>query len=332
MLGIAFGAQAQQCDPNQLDNMPTSRFVIHDNGTVTDRVTGLDWQRCAVGQTWDGQTCAEDLKKQVRSWFSWNDAHRVVARLPEAMKREGWRMPTVQELRTLLARHCTDPAINTEVFPNAPSWFFWSDTEYKENPDYAWQVDFNTGETNAHLKVSVSYHLRLVRGSLLPTSKKRNPGEQASEALLSVWDDGIHDVDNPDLGLLQRPDESTRELPRDTRGQVDWAKSLLEGDIAPRATRRGDGEMVVWDQDILFKETAHMPYVRFPHKLHSMWLACENCHDQIFPAKQGAVDISMAAIYQGQYCGVCHGKVAFTPNSCERCHSVLHAGSPKKWW
>ncbi|WP_207063254.1 DUF1566 domain-containing protein [Motiliproteus sp. SC1-56] len=339
-------ASAQTCDPERLGNTPTKRFIIHDDATVTDRVTGLVWTRCAVGQTWADGTCNDTSIKQLRSWFSWQGALDYVANMDH--KRPGWtgystpiagvtnkeelkewRLPTIQELRTLIDRHCENPAINLEVFPNAPAWGFWSASEFSEGPDYAWQVDFKTGETSAHLKVGVSYHLRLVSGSLIPTSKKR---EAATESAAARWDDGIHDPANPDLELLQHPDDVTGTLPRDGRGEEDWAKALIDGVIKPRASRDGAAEMVVWDQDLIFKETATMPHVRFPHKLHSMWLACENCHDQIFPARFGQSDISMASIYQGRDCGVCHGKVAFSPNNCERCHSIEHAGSGPRWW
>ena len=43
-------SQAQQCDQTQRDNAPTERFVIHDDLSVTDRITGLDWQRCGGGR------------------------------------------------------------------------------------------------------------------------------------------------------------------------------------------------------------------------------------------------------------------------------------------
>ncbi len=324
--------QAQSCEEGALANMPTERFLLQDDGVAVDRVTGLAWQRCAVGQVWDGGACLESAKKQVKSWFSWRDAHSEVQRINATEAGKGWRLPSVQELRTLIARNCADPAINTDVFPNAPAWFFWSATEYKDNPDYAWQIDFKTGEINAHLKVSISYHIRLVKGSLIPTSRKARSTTSVEDERMREWNDGIHDPANPDLSMLQLPSEIIGKLPRDSSEQIDWAKSLVDKLIAPRASRIGDEEMVVWDQDIVFKDTAAMPHVSFPHKLHSMWLACENCHDAIFPAQRGKVDISMGSIYSGEHCGVCHGKVAFSPHNCERCHSILHEGSPVKWW
>ena len=80
------------------------------------------------------------------------------------------------------------------------------------------------------------------------------------------------------------------------------------------------------------KNTAEMPHVKFPHDSHTQWLACSNCHDKIFVPKAGANAINMTKIFQGEYCGVCHDRVAFTTMfACERCHSVLQPGA-KAWW
>jgi len=65
-----------------------------------------------------------------------------------------------------------------------------------------------------------------------------------------------------------------------------------------------------------------MPDIIFSHKKHNEWNGCEVCHPEIFPSvKKDAVKYSMLEISGGQYCGVCHGRVAFPLDECERCHS-----------
>lgn len=86
------------------------------------------------------------------------------------------------------------------------------------------------------------------------------------------------------------------------------------------------------DFDIIMKNTMQMPWVRFPHKPHTQWLACSNCHPKIFIPREHANPISMTKVLRGQYCGVCHDKVAFSLFMCERCHSVPHEDSPPPWW
>jgi c(7)-type cytochrome triheme protein len=68
-----------------------------------------------------------------------------------------------------------------------------------------------------------------------------------------------------------------------------------------------------------------MPDVVYPHKQHTEWLDCSNCHPAIFIPQKGANQISMASILLGQKCGVCHGKVAFPVSECRLCHSRAKA-------
>ena len=143
--------------------------------------------------------------------------------------------------------------------------------------------------------------------------------------------DGVHDQDNSAVVVLQDPRVAMKDFPVDRRKQINWVKSLDQGLINPRADLLGKGEMLVMDMDIIMKNTKDMPYVRFPHLQHTKWLDCSNCHPAIFIPKQDANPISMNKVLRGEYCGVCHDKVAFALFICERCHSVPHDGSGK-WW
>jgi len=147
-----------------------------------------------------------------------------------------------------------------------------------------------------------------------------------------VRDDNYHDTDNNAVGILQSPTVAMADFPRDRRQEVDWVKALDRGLINPRADLKGENQMVTMDMDILMKNTQFMPWVRFPHIAHTKWLACENCHPKIFIPQENANPISMNKVLRGQYCGVCHDKVAFSLFVCERCHSVPHEGSGPAWW
>ncbi len=163
-----------------------------------------------------------------------------------------------------------------------------------------------------------------------PTPLTQSPSvELASE---SPRNDGIHDVLNESLVILQDPLQAMAEFPRDRRGEVDWVLALDEGLIEPRADLLGQSEMQILDMDILMKRTQLMPWVLFSHSKHTAWLDCTNCHSALFEPKAGANDITMNAVLAGEFCGVCHGKVSFSLFVCERCHSVSHPGSGAKWW
>lgn len=139
----------------------------------------------------------------------------------------------------------------------------------------------------------------------------------------SLFDDGLHDPQNPALAELQQPADALSQLPADTAGNlVRWVKALKEGYIAPRTQLDPGINVLELDMDVILPDTAGMPMVRFPHKQHTAWLDCVNCHDNIFLPKAGATPVNMFAVLQGRYCGRCHGAVAFPLTECTRCHSV----------
>ncbi len=149
----------------------------------------------------------------------------------------------------------------------------------------------------------------------------------ASPASAGHWDnlkqDGVHDPDGPGIKLLQQPGEALKNLPPDSAGnQVHWIRALREGVISPRPYIDPAFKDRRLDKDVYLDLYGSMPSVRFPHKAHTEWLDCTNCHDQIFLPKRNANKISMFLILQGQQCGICHGAVAFPLTECRRCHSM----------
>ncbi|MBI5888061.1 MAG: hypothetical protein HZB82_05030 [Deltaproteobacteria bacterium] len=120
---------------------------------------------------------------------------------------------------------------------------------------------------------------------------------------------------------------SAAGLPKDRYGLIDWAKMVRENLVKPRASLDpADEEMPPLQMDVLI--TAKGDFVNdviYPHEMHTWWLKCEICHPGIFMPAQGQNNMTMTGIVQGQWCGRCHGKVAFPLTDCKRCHT-----SPKK--
>lgn len=145
-------------------------------------------------------------------------------------------------------------------------------------------------------------------------------------------EDGIHDAANDGTHVLQPPLIAFEGLPSTEFGNyVDWVKSLGDGFLKPRYDRFDPKvEPLVMDLDIVREVKASVPDVVFPHKPHTQWLHCSNCHPKIFIPQRNANVINMSAILLGQKCGVCHGKVSFpiTTKSCKKCHSKP---KPKDW-
>ena len=141
----------------------------------------------------------------------------------------------------------------------------------------------------------------------------------------------IYDESNPDYARLQRIDEATRHIRRDAVGFPDWMWALRSGAISPRAGLSASEKMSVLDLDIVMRNTKEMPHVLFPHLSHTLWLDCSNCHPTPFLPKTGSNPVSMEQIFRGQYCGMCHDRVAFiTFFSCDRCHRVPQKASLKQ--
>ncbi|MDO8310557.1 MAG: c-type cytochrome [Sideroxyarcus sp.] len=136
-------------------------------------------------------------------------------------------------------------------------------------------------------------------------------------------EDGIHDPANDGTLALMAPLAAYGPLPKSLAGnRINWVKAIDEKKINPRWDRTDPAAApVVIDLNIVREVKGSMPDVVYPHKQHTEWLDCSNCHPAIFVPQKGANAISMAAILLGEKCGVCHGKVAFPVSECRLCHS-----------
>ena len=87
--------------------------------------------------------------------MSWDEAMAHAESLGD-----GWRLPTIEELETLLNRGRANPASS---FPGMLSECFWTSAEYAGSASYAWYVNFFSGNVNRYGKTSTFYG-RCVRG------------------------------------------------------------------------------------------------------------------------------------------------------------------------
>ncbi|MBS1157714.1 MAG: hypothetical protein H6R15_133 [Proteobacteria bacterium] len=156
-------------------------------------------------------------------------------------------------------------------------------------------------------------------------------GGVISGAVAGEWlplaKDGIHDPRSRAVKILQAPREALAGLVPDNAGnQVRWVQALEKGEIRPREKLFPQTVVRKLDQDIILDVKGGMPAVRFPHRQHTEWLDCVNCHDGVFKTQTGATKITMFNILQGEQCGICHGAVSFPLTECMRCHSIAKAG------
>lgn len=112
-------------------------------------------------------------------------------------------------------------------------------------------------------------------------------------------------------------------LPKTKMGYVDWVAAIKQGAIKPLDSLDPNAvTMQPLDFDIVFKvKVAGFPDAVYPHYPHTLWLDCRNCHPGIFLMRAGANPVTMDKILKGEFCGRCHGVVAFPISDCFRCHS-----------
>ena len=129
--------------------------TISDQKIVIDNNTNLIWQQTIP-----------------TTKYTWGDAIRYCNELIYA-GYSSWRLPTINELMTIVNRSRYDPTINTTYFPNTPGKYFWSysKSKYTDNlPDtHAWLVDFYRGITNTN-NIGYENKVRCVSGDSLPNS------------------------------------------------------------------------------------------------------------------------------------------------------------------
>jgi hypothetical protein len=131
------------------------RFLVSaDAQEVTDTQSKLVWQRCALGQKWDGKTCAGKATKVTLA-----DAKAKAGAMTPA-----WRVPTKDELKGLVDPSAKKPAIDKIAFPGTPAALFWAIKPEATDNLGAWVVDFRNGKVFGNT-YKAKYLVRLVRAS-----------------------------------------------------------------------------------------------------------------------------------------------------------------------
>ena len=157
-------------------------FTDNGDGTITDNVTGLMWEK----KSDDGSI--HDLDNT----YTWGmgflpypmDGTMVTTFLAALNSGGGfaghtdWRIPNVNELQSIANYQNVIPAVdavfNTSCMagcavttcsctkPNG----YWSSTTYQGSPDNAWDVFFSDGNVSLNSKVGGVHFVRAVRGGL----------------------------------------------------------------------------------------------------------------------------------------------------------------------
>ena len=82
--------------------------------TIRDVRNGISWLRCSVGQTWNlhEQTCLGEIVKL--------NHQEIAIAIDQATEQLGgnWRLPTLEELKSLICETCEPPKIKQKYWGN----------------------------------------------------------------------------------------------------------------------------------------------------------------------------------------------------------------------
>jgi hypothetical protein len=108
---------------------PIPRFTDNGDGTVSDNLTGLMWEKAPNGTT--------------RTWanaIGYSNALTLGT-------YSDWRLPNINELESLLNAGESSSAVwlNTQGFSGVKGDYYWSSTTFASDADYAWMADMGYG-------------------------------------------------------------------------------------------------------------------------------------------------------------------------------------------
>jgi hypothetical protein len=118
------------------------RFIVlssYNNQAVFDAETGLVWESpSTTGQNW------------LNAQFTCNQS--------TVGNRKGWRLPTIQELASLIDPKVFNPALPAgHPFINVQSSNYWSASTFAANTASAWLVNFGSGLLGASFKTGTNF-------------------------------------------------------------------------------------------------------------------------------------------------------------------------------
>lgn len=126
-------------EPMSCDQEHPRRFVKLPDGWIKDLQFGIEW----------GPSSAKSMNLKLAE---------------EYCRNVGGRLPTLEELKSLVRYDRHEPAIDTAYFTDAKHDYYWTSTKTAWRNDASWCVSFSSGGVNSYYEGSVNY-VRPVRAS-----------------------------------------------------------------------------------------------------------------------------------------------------------------------
>jgi hypothetical protein len=139
--------------PTPVERPITDRFTDNGDGMISDKLMKVIWVK-------EPAVIGEKFQKIM----TWDEAKEACEKLSYAGYNSGWRMPTVEELRSIVDYTRHEPAWDTNVFAGKHDDWYWTSMECAWNKSAAWCVNSNNGNVNNNNKNNHNY-VRPVRSS-----------------------------------------------------------------------------------------------------------------------------------------------------------------------
>ena len=145
-----------------LPSIPSFAWGISTSNGIVDILWSNSYIRCVRGDmlkttfvdNGDGETVTSSdglvwSTQTSSTYMNWEDANAYCNNLEVGGMSEGWFLPTVEELRTLVAFDKVNPAADTSLFEVASGGaYYWTATEQAGSTgNNAWQIKFENGYT-----------------------------------------------------------------------------------------------------------------------------------------------------------------------------------------
>ena len=143
-------------------------FVVY-NGGYHGKIVSVDESR----ELWVGETVCENVTaatskgdgmgnmNKIKKQPNWKNNYPAFAWC--ASLGDGWYLPAVDELQLIYEnKSIINRMLNEKGYGEVVDGLYWSSTEVEEEPDCAWYVNMNDGDSNYNSKNYIEFSVRAV--------------------------------------------------------------------------------------------------------------------------------------------------------------------------